>query len=249
MVDQEYPHPELLRLASEEAQLAALPPETIMFPSNLPMHHYVSPEELPSIAALRPFPTIGVLVLPVGGRQSSVIICLEGYKWLAAARLLKKPTIQCISRRPQPFKNWASANPDERIHPMVLAESLIHLKDVGLDSDLIKILLNKKNDKTLTRLMKMTRWSPDVKKLILGDPDRYPAKFLFSLASKKRSNKEIEAEIQAVGTNKAGLREDCITMEKVVRFCKERNFSDREKQVVFEVLEHLRIVKIGQPLS
>lgn len=240
-------------LADQDGYLTELPIKLIRLPANLKtLTKDEQKSKLTSQSSISEIETIKVVVsIPdtLSSATTPNIFCFEGYDQLTKALVDGTGMIKCISKKVVGHeavvaileKHMQGHLDSARPHPIEIAADLKTLSEAGMKLKDMQFVLNK-SVKTIARLRKIARWSDQVKDEITKDPKRFPARFIFLLASKRLSPTQVENEIRFFNPEHVAQAKKQKLLEKIESYFQENGFSETERKAVYMTLKFLKVI-------
>lgn len=218
------------------------------------------PEFLQLVETIR---EVGILQAPVVSIIENEIVPLLGHRRIAAAKFINAkfsnmPTVNCeIKIFPEGKQNLLASLVENTARKnwdiIAVSKSLKELSELGYSITRLAELLSKDRN-TIGRLIKVASWDDECHKIIKDYPEQVKIQNILYIASKSLTlsevlsslktlaglleNEENKQEINEKNKKEINLSKFSRNHTKALEYIKQKNLSESESKIVFEVLNH-----------
>lgn len=191
-----------------------------------------------------------VTVVSEGGHSS--ILLVGGERRLRAAKVAGYQTISCMVRIFDSQSTRLTASVAENMNRkdlefLDIGHCFLSLREQGYSYAEIERLFNR-DERTIGRYIKMAKWPTVVQQMIRDHQDKFTARFLLTLSSRRISDseliKEIEAKIQdgkaQEATAAAPKRQSIV--KRFSSYCETKQLGQRDQELIYNALLELGIL-------
>jgi ParB/RepB/Spo0J family partition protein len=244
----------LSKLMEKDNTLVNLPLSLIIVDKNI--RHQMDEDSPAFVSLMETIKLHGVLQPPVvtvtlSDVNKYQLMCVAGHRRILAAKKVGLENLNCLVRKFDSKGIQIIASISENISrrdldPLDLAQTFLELELEGYTRAQMEDLFDR-DRKTIQRYLKMASWSESSKNLIRSKPDRFSRKFLLDIASRALTSEEIDnliLEQAGLSLKPKGNRhtKTKLIFEKFENYCEEKGISEKEKEIVIEVLKLLKVL-------
>jgi ParB family transcriptional regulator, chromosome partitioning protein len=198
---------------------------------------------------------VGLLQFPVVtiDLDQGRVLCLAGHRRIEALRLLGKQTVKVVyrsleERAVQKLAQLLENVSRKNLSTLELANGVGEIKQSEKYSAVRIAELMGKERKYVERLLKINRWSPDVKAFIRANPVKLNMKALFSVAARKMNDDEVLPILQKIvnperkGAVAKPSAAPKLSKVSVSEYLESRGLSKKEREAILKFVAEMNLL-------